>query len=86
MSIFCGRIHANAFDWNSNAIDYSWTKIDMHYDGAIVIETLEISISALAEVNLLLYDTEESHMVDVILLCQGLLTKAPTDTLAFYFI
>lgn len=49
----------------------------MHYDGAIVIGTLEISISALAEVNLLLYDTEESRMANVILLCQRLLTKAP---------
>ena len=58
----------------------------MRYDGTIVIGTLEISISALVEVNLLLYDTEESRMVDVILLCQRLLMKALTDTLAFYFI
>ncbi|XP_043511001.1 urea transporter 1-like isoform X3 [Frieseomelitta varia] len=67
-------------------IQQSELKIDMHYDGAIVIGTLEISISALAEANLLLYDTEESRMVDVILLCQRLLTKAFTDMLAFYFI
>lgn len=47
---------------------------------------LDKSISALAEVNLLLYETEESRMVDVVSLYRRLSAKALSDTVAFYFI